>query len=76
MSIQWKTKKGKELLNSYIKSFGKTKLIQIIGYDGENRYFKVATKRILTIGIKAKDLLDKKYGKELSKTQFEKEEKI
>ena len=76
MSNQWKTKRGKEIISRYLKIFGKTKLIQIVGYNGEDRFFKVATKRILTIGIKAKDLLDKKYGKELSKTQFEKEEKI
>lgn len=71
----WKAPQNKTFLKNLIEKFGEYKYVQIIGYDGESRYFKVSTKRIITKGIKAQELLAKKYGKELSKEEYEKESK-
>lgn len=63
---KWQTPENKKVLKELIKKFGKYKFIQIIGWDGENRYFQVETERIITKGIKAKELLSNKYGKEIT----------
>jgi len=70
LTKKWTKKENKKLLDDLISRYGKEKYIQIIGYDGEARYFKVTTKRIITKGIKAQELLVNKYGKEISKGQF------
>jgi len=67
---KWEAKENKELLSKLIERYGKEKYIQIVGWNGEARYFKVTTKRIITKGIKAQELLANKYGKEISKEQF------
>jgi len=72
---KWQTTEGKKLLKKLINTFGEYKFIQIIGWNGEQRYFKVKTERIITRGIKAEDLLDNKYGKEISEKELQ-EKKI
>ena len=72
ISKKWQTKEGKALLSKLTQKFGNYKRIQIIDWNGKIRYFKVSTKRIITKGVKAQDLLEKKYGEELSKQQYEK----
>jgi len=67
---KWNKKENKKLLNDLIANYGRYKYIQIVGWNGEARYFKVTTKRIITKGIKAQELLANKYGKEISKKQF------
>ncbi|GAG27916.1 unnamed protein product, partial [marine sediment metagenome] len=69
------TKEGKVLLNKMIKTYGRYKYIQIIGWNGELKYFRVLTKQIITQGIKAQDLLSKKYGKEISQQEFQEKTK-
>ena len=61
---KWQTKEGKILLNKMVKTFGKYKRIQVIDWDGKVKCFKVLTKQIITKGIKAQELLSKKYGTE------------
>lgn len=69
----WNSPENKKVLQSLIKTFGRFKKIEIIGWNGEIRYFKVSSKRIITKGIKAKELLSNKYGKEITKKEFKKE---
>jgi len=66
-----KTAEGKKILTDLITVYGKYKHIQIIDWDGKTRYFRVSTKRIIIKSIKAKKLLANKYGKEISKKEFE-----
>ena len=62
-----KSAEAKKLLSDLITVYGKYKYIDIIGWNGEVRRFRVSTKKIVTEGIKAQDLLTNKYGKEISK---------
>ncbi len=66
-----KSAEGKKLLSDLFTVYGKYKYIEIIGWNGEIRHFKVSVRRIVTQGIKAQDLLANKYGKEISKKQFQ-----
>jgi hypothetical protein len=68
----WELPENQETVNQLILMFGIHKKIQVIGYDGESRYFLVETKQIITEGIKAQDLLAKKYGQEISREEYEK----
>ena len=72
---KWQTKEGKILLDKMVKNFGKYKHNQVIDWDGKVKYFKVLTKLIITKGIKAQELLSKKYGKEISQQECEKKTK-
>jgi len=72
----WKKSENKKKLTLLLKEYGKFKFISIIDYDGDMRYFKVSTKKIITEGIKAQELLNNKNGKEISKKEYEKETKI
>jgi len=67
---EWQTLENKKLLKKLVDTYGRYKYIQIVGWDGEQKYFKVLTKRIIIKGIKAKELLAKKYGKEITQKVF------
>jgi len=67
---KWQSPKNKKLLEKLIDVYGKYKYIQIIDWDGKQKYYKVLTKRIITKGIKAEELLSNKYGKEITQKVF------
>lgn len=69
---EWQKPANKKSLALLIEKFGKFKYISIIGYDGDLKYYRVSTKKIITEGIKGQDLLNSKYGKKISKKEYEK----
>ena len=68
---KWNNPENQSLLKQLIQKFGKYKYIQIVGWNGERKYYKVSTKRIITKGVKASELLDKKYGQEIKEKVYE-----
>jgi len=75
MDKKWQEPKNQELLKNMIKTFGEWKHIQVVDYDGVDKYFKVKTEYIITNGVKAQDLLngnlDEKYAIQITQKEFQ-----